>query len=835
MPLTEKSLLNDDSEQSHTEDSTTCSVTKLNMSDLNDTYFDNYKNYGILLLHELRTEGYFGVFYIEPNSKKPNQHKLYKIPIRHKDDHFEVLTFIPLLKTVYSDFNIALKDKLFIKVRTYKGKNMKQEGYHLWKFLKDFSKTGLPFSDQADTAVSQEAMNPMDFCGLIHGGINSNEVKTGIELDDWSVDNMPNWHNQNSAEPIRFIPEINLKETPVMVIAENGYFSINCEKIPDFDFRSKIPDVFAFGGSMELKTVLALKLYFDYLDKNPVGKLTRPAAMILPMSELTDLCVFEHFESISYLQSIHVLNHFNQVTEDNKMRNYLLKLVSEVLNPVNKNQTVMFLPNSRYCEKYYEKMMNIEREAELYEDENADKIKSDKSELNSLDKFMLSNPPDSNRKVVKVMKIGKGGSKSNNKHQSIYKKARYSKSSDKILIKSVETNHMKIPEIKLQNKNNLPEQFSAIQQQVLTRFLLDAIAITMRGGTFAKNRGSVDLKYNHDDSWLFLFPHIREHGKFGSNQVEGILHFIKSNKFKLKDNRLVWVNRYSFDTIEGLIQEFLKRTGTTHRNNYEKLMNFKKMKNSEVSNRYLSASEWSPVQTYTQDRDTRHQMNSAVDDPAIDNREDKFDGQSLNAVRIYQTFLEYDKSERVGKNTNRMKNGKDSRSEIIQGIQIDEKLINDIKMNDFIIQISPFNNNKTIIGKENPFIDFHHPAVLDILGVVTKEFNSRFNTNLSIQEFDEEIEITLEKDSLMCYKVCKKNHTIRMVDVIEYTINYALNEIFEMSTSDTSQVNWMEIERRLYLQITELLRALKPSKLDKLGSVNQVKPRVFQIPSLNKL
>merc|ERR1712117_667332 len=97
-----------------------------------------------------RNEGYFGAFYIEPGKKKPSQHKLYKSSTS-TTDHFELLTIVPLLKTIYSDFDIALKDKLFIKVRTYKGKNMEQEGKHLWKFLKDFTQTGLPFSNQAET------------------------------------------------------------------------------------------------------------------------------------------------------------------------------------------------------------------------------------------------------------------------------------------------------------------------------------------------------------------------------------------------------------------------------------------------------------------------------------------------------------------------------------------------------------------------------------------------------------------------------------------------------------------------------------------------------------
>jgi len=632
-----------------------------------------------------------------------------------------------------------------------------------------------------------------------------------------------------------------------------------------------------------------LKLYFDHLEslpapqiiyedklKNKNNRSKLPSAMILPPSELTDSCVYEHWDNKAFADKASVQDWFMQ---NRQQRDFYQDKIAQVLKL---KEEITFLPASRYDENYFQRLRSINKESDYFDKTQAesDKTRNINDKLNSmnfLDKYMLDFPPDSSRKVIKVDRIGNDGYKGFKSH---YTKARWSKSSQKLISKPYETRVSKLPEFSVYDVHNFPRKFSKNQYKTLTRFLLDAISLTVKGGPDKLNNENIRVNDQVTNNWVFMVPHQRGFGKFGNNQLEAIVHFLQRNKFEMVTRRSLdlgytvgehgnrtktmhtsvkrWKKKYELDTVEGLIQEFLFRTGTTEK--VQVLANFQKMDREKITNKYLNSTNWFPVQSYIADRDTRAVYGESIDDADI---EDVNSGRTLlNCVKIYQNIYSSKKFISLrGKELEKYRDDEKAKfleenpgedmEDVMSNIkiphkmtvQVDKDLIDEIKLNDLFLTISPFNNNKSFIENNYLGVDFSNIVISELLDDVCDQLDLRFDiqvdkydcmkteqTRLGNVEKMVGFEIVVRQDKVMKVMTTKKHHFLNQVDLVEYVLSAAVNDIYKAvkdKEGNMDSMDWFEVQRKLKVRINDLNRMVKPGLIAKYNFIEDVEPRIL--------
>merc|ERR1712178_181173 len=171
-------------------------------------------------------------------------------------------------------------------------------------------------------------------------------------------------------------------------------------------------------------------------------------------------------------------------------------------------------------------------------------------------------------------------------------------------------------------------------------------------------------------------------------------------------------------------------------------------------------------------------------------------------------------------------------------VQVDHDTIEIIKLSDMFLTISPFSNNKTFIPIDFLGIDLSQIVISDLLDDVLDQIRVRFSVNISkTNAYVEDsgkyeakkrlvgYEIELQKDRTMKVMTLKQHHYLRTVDLVEYILNLALNEIF--NTVQKGDNNWFELQRRLKVQENDLQRQVKPGLLEKYNYIEDVEPRIL--------
>merc|ERR1712071_392980 len=176
-------------------------------------------------------------------------------------------------------------------------------------------------------------------------------------------------------------------------------------------------------------------------------------------------------------------------------------------------------------------------------------------------------------------------------------------------------------------------------------------------------------------------------------------------------------------------------------------------------------------------------------------------------------------------------------------VQVDKDLIYEIKLNDLFLTISPFNNNKSLIENNYLGVDFSNIVISELLDDVCDQLDLRFDiqvdkydcmkteqTRLGNVEKMVGFEIVVRQDKVMKVMTIKKHHFLNQVDLVEYVLSAAVNDIYKAvkdKEGNMDSMDWFEVQRKLKVRINDLNRMVKPGLIAKYNFIEDVEPRIL--------